>query len=136
MKTNHDDQEDPVAWVRRVNGRWIVHGGLGETAAAYMRHLEETDERRLRLACRHAHALVHSLEPTEDPKPWFYGGLFSVATEPEARTFLKGHAFLEAVVPSMQSNAPTANPGPMSDATTQKLLLLRAALSRLPQNPD
>jgi hypothetical protein len=37
----------------------------------------------------------------EDPKPWFYAGLFSPATATEARRFLADHRITKATVPSM-----------------------------------
>jgi hypothetical protein len=37
----------------------------------------------------------------EDPKPWFYAGIFSLATTEEARRFLEHHRVTKATVPAM-----------------------------------
>ncbi len=121
---------DFVAWVRRVNSRWIVHGELNTMASAYLDHLEQGHPDRLIRSCEVAHRLVHSLEPAEDPKPWFYGGLFSQATAAEAERFLSAHPFLLAIVPSVASvpNLPGGLAGAGPD-TIQKIGRLRDALA-------
>lgn len=123
---------DHVDWVRRVNSRWIVHGNLDQTAAAYMDYLAGIDGGRLRRSCRHAHWLVHSMEPAEDPKPWFYGGLFSLATSAEAERFLAPHPFLRSVVPSGAGHQPV-DQGLESTGgfTADRILRVRRALARL-----
>jgi len=82
---------DPVETVRRINRRWIVHGGLRDTAAAYLEELREKDPARLRRSCELAMDLVHGESGGLDPKPWFYAGLFSLATADEARRMLASH---------------------------------------------
>ena len=37
----------------------------------------------------------------EDPKPWFYSGLFSLATREEAARFLATHRVTQAAIPAM-----------------------------------
>jgi hypothetical protein len=133
MIPNPNQKPDHQAWVRRVNDRWIAHHGLKETAAAYLDHLAATDSDRLARACRCAHLMmVHAADPAEDPKPWFYGGLFSQATAAEAKRFLTGHPFLMAL-----TTAPGSEPGmppalaAMSTDTEQKLRRVREAMLRL-----
>ena len=122
---------DHIAWARKLNGRWIVHNKLNDTAAAYMDYVAEADHGRLARSCRLAHLLVHALEPTEDPKPWFYGGLFSLATRSEASTFLAPHPLLASVVPALQKQDRTATLGSVDEVTRRKILRLRDALRRI-----
>lgn len=90
--------DDDIAWVRQVNGRWIVRESLRDDAEAFLEHLD-SDPDRLREACRRARLLVER-QRGRDPKPWFYAGLFSVASAEEARRFLGGHNFTLACLPS------------------------------------
>ena len=39
--------------------------------------------------------------PLEDPKPWFYAGLFSLATSEEAARYLQPYRVTMAALPSM-----------------------------------
>ncbi len=126
------DRLDHVAWARRVNARWIVRGGLNDSATAYMNHLERIHPERLVRSCRRAHRLVYSMEPLEDPKPWFYGGLFSLATTAEARRFLAEHPFILATIPSLAFD-PDLPDVLVSAApeTARKIQRLKNALARL-----
>ena len=46
--------------------------------------------------------IMCDLRPTShDPKPWFYAGLFHLATASEARCFLDTHRITKATVPAM-----------------------------------
>lgn len=123
-----DTDKDYVAWAKRVNGRWIVHQGLDERAQDYMDHLEETDPKRLERSCRLAHQLVRQAGP-EDPKPWFYAGLFSLATVEEATKFFASHWFTLSAIPHLAERlcppAPTASIG---QAAHDKLGRIRQAL--------
>ena len=125
-------QLDTVARVREVNSRWIVHHGLKERAEAYLAHLEATDPTRLANACERAARLVRACEPTEDPKPWSYAGLFSVATVEEAGEYLAGHWFTAECVPSLAGQSKRCTPpqaiGPETEA---KIARVRKAVSRL-----
>lgn len=94
-----------VRWARKVNSRWLVHEGLSEATAAYLDHLAMCDPARLTRACRIAYDLVHESNDKEDadptdPKPVFYGGLFSVATRSEAEKYLSGHLYTRLLHPS------------------------------------
>lgn len=124
---------DYVAWVRRANGRWIVHQGLGRNAEAYLEQLARTDPDRLLHSCRNAYLLVRESQPMEDPKPWFYAGLFSLATESEKQEFLAGHWFVATAITPAGATAPsTPATETVSPATLEKLDRIRAALTRLP----
>lgn len=92
--------DDDIDWVRHVNGRWIVRESLRKDAAAFLDYLSATDPDRLRESCRRARVLT-STHPGEDPKPWFYSGLFSLSSEEEAARYLKGHDFTIACIPRL-----------------------------------
>ena len=128
---------DPVGWARRINGRWIVHRGLKETAEAYMVYLGRNDPVRLRQSCRNARRLASGCESAEDPKPWFYGGLFSLATPDEAREFLAGHNFTASLVPAArklpQFDACLEGAG---QSTWQTVIRIRRALGHLLETPE
>ena len=83
--------KNPVDAVKRINRRWIVHGGLRESAEKYLAELERCDPGRLHRSCGLAMALVHSAPAGRDPKPWFYAGLFAMATPDEAERTLGKH---------------------------------------------
>ncbi len=87
-----------IEWAGSINARWICHHELAECAAGWMKHLEASDPARLADSCRHAFELMMKAGPHNDPKPWFYAGLFSLATEEEQAEWLKEHAFTAAAV--------------------------------------
>lgn len=91
---------DEIDWARRVNGQWIVREGFRQTAADYLDALERTDPERLVRSCARARRMLDLRERTEDPKPWFYAGLFSLATPEEAARFLRGRDFTLACLPA------------------------------------
>jgi len=86
-------QGDYLTWVHRVNDRWLVHQGLNATTRNYLDYLQTADPERLQKVCRVAWALVGQGGLRQDPKPLFYGGLFSLATPEEAQRFLSDHLF-------------------------------------------
>lgn len=92
--------EDYIAWVQRINNRWIVHEGLNHQANAYMDYLAAIDPLRLEASCRIAHIMTHQKIGHDDPKPRFYGGLFSLATPEEAQRFLAAHWFISHIIPA------------------------------------
>lgn len=101
-----DSHEPPhdlpiVDWARRVNRTWIVRGGLDGDAEAWLEHLAELGDGRLERSCEAAKAMCDIRDRSEDPKPWFYAGLFSLATAEEARRFLAGHRITQAALPAM-----------------------------------
>lgn len=119
--------EDWCGWAKWVNSRWIVHGGLKTHAEEYMRHLSVLDPGRLERACRNARSLMEQRERWEDPKAWFYAGLFSCATEEEVARFLDGHPFTRAAV--LRDGEETDSDASRSGG--KKLQRIRAALGRL-----
>lgn len=125
-------QSETVAWVRELNSRWIVHHGLEKRAEAFLTHLEATDPARLTTACERAVRLVRECEPVEDPKPWFYAGLFSVSTVEEAERYLAGHWFTAECVPSLAGQLKRCTPpGRVGPETEAKIARVRKAVSDL-----
>lgn len=124
-----------VAWARRVNSRWIVHDDLARHATAFLDHLEQRDAPRLERACQRARELTRSGDVAEDPKPRFYGGLFSLATPEEKARFLRAHPFLQAVLAperdAMPAELQTAGTG-----TQEKIRALREVMSQPPEEED
>ena len=94
----------PIEWAGRVNQAWFVRGGLKEHATDWMKYLMQEDDGRLLPSCEAARTMCGLRDPLEDPKPWFYAGLFSLATAEEARRFLETHRVTKAVIPSMQDD--------------------------------
>ena len=95
------DSLDPLAWAKTVNDRWIVHSNLNNSAGDWLRHLEALDDGRLLPSCGIAREMCSARDRMDDPKPWFYAGLFHLATEEEAREFLPNHRVTRATIPSM-----------------------------------
>lgn len=124
------EPEDAVAWVRRVNGRWLARPALKAAASAYLEHLASIDPARLDRSCRLARLLAERHGPAEDPKPWFYAGLFSLATVEEGRRFLAAHAFTRAAVPALAAADPDAlDPATLSAKTWEKVLRIRRSIA-------
>lgn len=98
---NPRDVKPPVDWVKRVNRSWIVRHGLAERAEEWLAHLEALGDGRFALSCETAQGMCRVRDHSEDPKPWFYAGLFSRATADEARRFLVNHRLTPATVPAM-----------------------------------
>jgi hypothetical protein len=129
--TMADGETSYVAWANRVNGRWIVHHGLDQRARAYMNHLAKVDPERLERSCQFAHQLARQAAH-EDPKPWFYAGLFSLATAEEAKQFLANHWFILSTIQSLTAEPCSATPaGDIGQAARDKISRIRQALSRL-----
>jgi len=119
-----------VEWARRVNGRWIVHQGLKERAAAYLDHLQATDHERLATSSEKARQMVRSCNPGEDPKPWFYAGLFSLVSAEEAARFLDGHWFTASCIPSLPDDfGARMRPAEVGPDTDAKLRRIRGVLA-------
>lgn len=123
---------DYVAWVRRANSRWIVHHDLSNHAEAYLAHLQQTDPARLRVSCQHAYQLAQERPAGEDPKPWFYGGLFSLATPLEVRKYLSNHWLLRMVLAHASGDL-AQNPAgqQISNSTLQKIKAVRQGVARM-----
>lgn len=122
---------DHVAWAQRVNSRWIVHRDLNRNAGLYLDHLARTDPLRLVASCRNAHLMTGWCDPSEDPKPWFYSGLFSLTTPAEAATFLADHWLTRMVTASSEEPAETASES-VAETTMEKIQRIQMALTKLP----
>lgn len=101
---NHHANLPPREWVRRVNRTWIVHDDLADHAEAWLDYLAGLDDGRAEQACQAARRMCGLRDELDDPKPWFYAGLFSLATADEAKRFLKTHRVTKATVPSMRDD--------------------------------
>jgi hypothetical protein len=91
----------PIDWARRVNRSWLVRSNLNEHSEAWLDYLAELDDGRQLKSCEIARALCDRRRPEDDPKPWFYSGLFQLATAGEAKCFLDTHRVTKALVPAM-----------------------------------
>jgi len=126
---NHRDTSNPPEWAKRVNRTWLVRGGLDVTTDAWLAHLEQTDPARLLASCEIARALSRGSDHTHDPKPWFYAGLFSLATAAEARLYLATHHFTAAAIPALAQDGPLNQwAATLSPASSNLLERLRRAI--------
>jgi len=91
----------PVDWVRRINRSWIVHNNLNDQADAWITYLADLGDGRLNSSCEIARSMCDLRDSLDDPKPWFYAGLFHLATAAEAKRFLDTHRVTKATVPTM-----------------------------------
>lgn len=105
---NHHSKLPPIEWAERVNRSWFVHGELKEHAKSWIEYLRKLEDGRLLKCCKAAKTMSRIRTPLEDPKPWFYAGLFSQATADEARWFLSQHRVTRATVPAMADDAEVA----------------------------
>jgi hypothetical protein len=96
----HHSKLPPIDWVKRVNSSWLVRGGLDRNASAWLEHLESSNDERLLPSCESARQMCELRHRMADPKPWFYAGLFSMATAAEAARFLESHRTTRAAIPS------------------------------------
>ena len=90
-----------LEWARRVNQSWIVRSNLNDHADAWLDYLAEVNDGRLAKSCSTARAMCGLRNFYDDPKPWFYAGLFSLATAAEAKRYLDTHRITKASVPAM-----------------------------------
>jgi hypothetical protein len=136
-----DAHLSPVEWVKRVNHTWLVRGGLDAASEKWLAYLGQADPHRLGVACAVARAMCGLRDPLADPKPWFYAGLFSVATADEIRRFISGHRITMAAVPTMWRDPDVLLWLDRVGGETKDLIRdLRAGLERAgacgPVNPD
>lgn len=123
---------DEIAWARRVNGQWIVREGFRQTAADYLDLLEADDPDRLSRSCLRARQMLDLRERTEDPKPWFYAGLFSLTKPEEAERFLRGRDFTLACLPHLEGlDLGSMNLETVSLETLALIARIRTALGTL-----
>ncbi len=120
----------PVDWVKRINRSWIVHNNLNDQAEAWIDHLISLGDDRLNRSCEIARSMCDLRDPLDDPKPWFYAGLFHLATAAEALRFLDMHRVTKATVPTMvDDESVTLWINRISPETRELLLRLRVALN-------
>jgi hypothetical protein len=98
------DIKSPIEWARRVNRSWLVRSNLNDRADAWLSYLEALSDGRLLKSCEIARAMCQLRQPDGDPKPWFYAGLFQLATAAEAKRFLETHRVTKALVPAMKDD--------------------------------
>ncbi len=122
---------DYTAWARRVNDVWLVRGDLDSDAAVYMDYLSGADPERLVRSCKRAWKLLSSRGRFDDPKPCFYGGLFSLATEEEAERYLAGHPFVAAVIPCMTGSPDPPELAAVLGKTREKIRRIREKIAAL-----
>ncbi|KAB2640674.1 MAG: hypothetical protein DVB25_03635 [Verrucomicrobia bacterium] len=129
---NHRDTSNLPEWARRVNRTWLVRGGLEIATEAWLAHLEQTDSARLLASCEIARTLSRGPDRTHDPKPWFYAGLFSLATAAEAHHYLATHHFTAAAIPALAQDAASNQwAATLSPASHNLLERLRSAILAL-----
>jgi hypothetical protein len=131
MLQHHTTTPDHVAWAKRVNSRWIVHHDLNRNAESYLDHLARTDQARLVSSCRNAHLMTGWCDAMEDPKPWFYSGLFSLTTPEEAENFLADH-WLTRMVTAPPGELAVTSPENVAETTFEKIQRIQMALTKLP----
>lgn len=125
---------DYVAWTRRANARWIVHHDLGRNAESYLGHLAQADQRRLIPSCRNAYQMVWLRDAMEDPKPWFYSGLFSLTTADEAGKFLANHWLTRIVTGPPEEILATPHES-VGEITLEKIRRIQEAMAKLSDQP-
>lgn len=123
---------DEISWVKGFNGRWIVRAELRKNAADYLDHLSRTDPARLRQSCRRVKLLTDRYGHDEDPKPWFYSALFSLATVQEAKRYLAEHDFTLAAIPRFAEASPELlGSDRVAVKTSEKIFRIRKVLEDL-----
>ncbi len=134
---NSEMPSSPVEWARRVNRSWIVRGQLADHAESWLDHLAALNDDRLEASATAAKAMCGLRQRQDDPKPWFYAGLFHLATADEAARFLASHRVTKAVTPSMENDEDVRlwidRVGP---ETVELLDRLRAAIRSLPPHSE
>lgn len=78
-----------------------MRSNLNEHTEAWLDHLAGLDDGRLLKSCEIARSMCDHRRREDDPKPWFYAGIFQLATAAEARRFLDTHRVTKATVPTM-----------------------------------
>lgn len=131
---DHHSTLPALEWVKRVNRSWLVRGGLDENAHAWLEYLVNQNDGRLLPSCEAARSMCGFRDPLEDPKPWFYAGLFNLASAEEARRFLGTHRVTKAVVPAMADDEDvTLWLDRVGSETRELVQRLREGLARLPR---
>jgi hypothetical protein len=97
----HREIRSPIDWAKRVNRSWLVRSNLNDHTEAWLEYLSALEDGRLLKSCQLARDLCDLRQPNDDPKPWFYSGIFQLATAAEAKRFLDTHRVTKAMVPAM-----------------------------------
>ena len=100
---NHRAAMPAVDWAKRVNRSWITRSNLSDHAEAWMQYLARMEGDRLEKSCEIARDMCAIRNREIDPKPWFYSGLFSLATRAEAKYFISSHRLTKAIIPTMRN---------------------------------
>lgn len=133
----HREIMSAIDWARRVNRSWLVRSNLNDHTEAWLDYLAGVDDGRLLKSCEIARAMCDQRQQDDDPKPWFYSGIFQLATAAEARRFLETHRVTKAMVPSMADDPDVHlwldRVGP---ETRDLLARLHQGLARLLRAPD
>ena len=125
----HRDTTDVIAWAKRINRGWFVRNGLADATDAWLDHLAQHDPDRLLASCEIARALSRGPDRVNDPKPWFYSGLFALATEAEARQFLANYKLTSTAIPALAADADlNAWAATLRPASQDLIARLRAAV--------
>lgn len=133
----HREIKSPVDWARRVNRSWLVRSNLNEHTEAWLDYLAGLDDGRLLKSCAFARAMCEIRQNDDDPKPWFYSGIFQLATAAEAKRFLDTHRVTKATVPAMAADPEVHLWLDRVGPETRELLdRLRRGLARLLENPS
>ena len=131
----HREIRSPVDWARRVNRSWLVRSNLNDHTEAWLDYLTELDDGRLLRSCQIARELCNLRQVHDDPKPWFYSGIFQLATAAEAKYFLETHRVTKSLVPAMANDPDVVlwldRVGP---ETRELLLRLQRDLARVEEN--
>lgn len=123
---------ESIEWANKVNRSWIVHNDLNQSADAWLHHLGALEDGRLLRSCEIARAMCAIRDRLDDPKPWFYAGLFHLATADEARRFLVHHRVTRASVPTMADDDEVLLWMDRSNSETRHLLeRLREAFTKI-----
>jgi hypothetical protein len=101
---NHHAAMPALDWVKRVNRSWVVRSDLNGHAESWLNYLAGLNDGRLQKSCEIARAMCSIRDRQIDPKPWFYAGLFSLATFEEAKLFIPTHRLTKSVVPAMRND--------------------------------
>jgi len=133
----HREIMSAIHWARRVNRSWLVRSNLNDHTEAWLDYLATLDDGRLLESCELARAMCEQRLPDDDPKPWFYSGIFQLATEAEAKRFLDTHRVTKATVPSM-ADAPEVHLwlDRVGSETRELLARLHQELARLRRASD
>ena len=120
-----------IDWAMRVNQSWIVRRELNKHAETWLEYLTGLDDGRFEASCEVARAMCGIRDRTDDPKPWFYAGLFSLATKQEAQQFLATHPITTAAIPAMAEDDHVKSWIDQISPDTRKLVAhLRKGLTR------